>query len=1376
MREVNKPGTKNYSEEEFLTFVRRSLKEGWMPGKTPVPNAREPRIVGYRNNIPRIEALNYDEAFLFARLSSPPIEKFDVLYIIKGWEILRNSGIELSSREGGLNRKNYELRAEKGLVIPYKKISELAGDTANYQMLSVYPSDKAKLQSDEFVALVRGAQMKMGQTPDGILTDELIAFVNMPQTTSAKNGESKSEKDSTDVLIAKLYFISGDIDLYRLAMQETTKRPVQTIELQKLAKSASEILFANNFYKPVYPSAEFYVAVDEWGEKFKGDERAMDIERIRILANQEYNSLTPQRAKIEAEIKTIQERLANPYRNTNYVQGVNGNVNLNDASDQLRLNSLQQQLANMELPVLIAKYNSRQTFQTSSNLYHQNISNGKKNWNNQFFPTDNPYSANDSQYFTYGSFTENNASQKLIISHQFKETEAEYNLLASQMKQENGQTAADALAKRETELFNQRIETAKRLAGKTPIVKLWADMNAASINYQAKFSADQVVINVFSGKSITSRESTAVSGISASKNDTDTYDRILEALNTRYNGRDHSPSGQLIAAMYALFYAFKDKANTHILPPLKPGKMEPLSLRKLMLYAGMLFDDYTLPLIGKANLNERMKELNQSMAAMTEIKQTYGNVQLLPNRFLLRQNQQDVAQNNSVSRERRSMIKNGVCMPVYWKSDGNMYQLIVDAGDGDPKIVEFELDKTITDKTQRDTYAIKQLIAKLEQWNGLPQGFLLFTTPDGATHQKNFEKHITLSEVLGWLSIAVFVVGAVFTGGATLGLVSLTAAALSVSSAAVGLYEKSQVGNLTAEDWALGGLTALSSILPAGQLAGKLGTLTKGAGAFFGGNKLYAAVSVVSSATDSVVNGYIMTSDFTASFDELESIKDPKQKEEAKRKLLFMALLNGALTYHALKGDIGDLKALKAQGHLIPDDILLQKKLKPRDTLPSQLGDAGVLNETTLAKTALGTGMTDPNTAAAKQNVLTPDKLQTVTYNPAKGHEGWQEKGNYKVTRKTDSNGNTTYTRINLQTGAEEVIAENAFKQGRRKSYIQTDPPNQATHLDAPEVEPNIVAKATTPDGHTIKVDKTGDIGICSECTDLREEFADELIDNAELDSQLDSICAETDPKKKARLAAEFRQKLLEVRWKRNPFREDQITRRVAGDVEYMDIKLDNGRKVTLKKQPDGSWKVERWSGGEPTMIDAEILGRAEVGGEDKTIISKVDIAKNANGHYGNSGREYSVTGKITDFLGENEGKILGFEKIIYLNENERVNYEIFVDEKGKIRNINGDFVDTTNMESAHGGDNIGIFVMGLDGKIYIGSHEIGIFHHSSFLAGNPVSAAGEIIIKDGIITLITAKSGHYRPTPWDKAIEQVFQELTLRGVNTQNINIKPGF
>ncbi|TWU57656.1 hypothetical protein [Rubripirellula reticaptiva] len=46
----------------------------------------------------------------------------------------------------------------------------------------------------------------------------------------------------------------------------------------------------------------------------------------------------------------------------------------------------------------------------------------------------------------------------------------------------------------------------------------------------------------------------------------------------------------------------------------------------------------------------------------------------------------------------------------------------------------------------------------------------------------------------------------------------------------------------------------------------------------------------------------------------------------------------------------------------------------------------------------------------------------------------------------------------------------------------------------------------------------------------------------------------------------------------------------------------------------------------------------------------------------------------------------------------------------------------------------------------YTGSHIIGQFHHSSFLRGNSVKGAGEWMVKNGTLKIITSKSGHYRP------------------------------
>ena len=58
------------------------------------------------------------------------------------------------------------------------------------------------------------------------------------------------------------------------------------------------------------------------------------------------------------------------------------------------------------------------------------------------------------------------------------------------------------------------------------------------------------------------------------------------------------------------------------------------------------------------------------------------------------------------------------------------------------------------------------------------------------------------------------------------------------------------------------------------------------------------------------------------------------------------------------------------------------------------------------------------------------------------------------------------------------------------------------------------------------------------------------------------------------------------------------------------------------------------------------------------------------------------------------------------------------------------------------------IFVCSPGGKIYSNSHIVGYEHHSSFLDGGSVRAAGEISVDRGCLQVITAKSGHYRPDP----------------------------
>ncbi|WP_370895576.1 hypothetical protein [Chryseobacterium gossypii] len=108
------------------------------------------------------------------------------------------------------------------------------------------------------------------------------------------------------------------------------------------------------------------------------------------------------------------------------------------------------------------------------------------------------------------------------------------------------------------------------------------------------------------------------------------------------------------------------------------------------------------------------------------------------------------------------------------------------------------------------------------------------------------------------------------------------------------------------------------------------------------------------------------------------------------------------------------------------------------------------------------------------------------------------------------------------------------------------------------------------------------------------------------------------------------------------------------------------------------------------------------------------------------------------------------FEKgVKYLSEKEREAYEIFV-QYDKIVDVEGNLVDTNGSISIlPNGQPIitekAIFVMSDDGKLYLSkNYAYGKFHHSSFLAGKPISAGGEIYIERGVIKEITNDTGHY--------------------------------
>jgi hypothetical protein len=145
------------------------------------------------------------------------------------------------------------------------------------------------------------------------------------------------------------------------------------------------------------------------------------------------------------------------------------------------------------------------------------------------------------------------------------------------------------------------------------------------------------------------------------------------------------------------------------------------------------------------------------------------------------------------------------------------------------------------------------------------------------------------------------------------------------------------------------------------------------------------------------------------------------------------------------------------------------------------------------------------------------------------------------------------------------------------------------------------------------------------------------------------------------------------------------------------------------------------------------------------------------------------TVGMMAQYDGEQTGKVWG-SKVAYLDEQQRQQYKLTVQD-GKIYNAKGELFDTASAATVLGGGKA-IFVMDHDGNMYAStSHAVGKFHHSSFLAGQPVAAAGEIEVHNGEVTVVNRKSGHYRPT--ESQLNQVAEHLSSLGVSNFSIDQK---
>ena len=76
------------------------------------------------------------------------------------------------------------------------------------------------------------------------------------------------------------------------------------------------------------------------------------------------------------------------------------------------------------------------------------------------------------------------------------------------------------------------------------------------------------------------------------------------------------------------------------------------------------------------------------------------------------------------------------------------------------------------------------------------------------------------------------------------------------------------------------------------------------------------------------------------------------------------------------------------------------------------------------------------------------------------------------------------------------------------------------------------------------------------------------------------------------------------------------------------------------------------------------------------------------------------------------------------------------------------DLFTTHGLSTVHSGVNFAIWVCSPEGTFYTFRHILSKFHHSTFLSGNRVLAAGEWVVSNGKLLLISHKTGHYAATP----------------------------
>ncbi|XP_042471103.1 IQ domain-containing protein IQM2-like [Zingiber officinale] len=123
---------------------------------------------------------------------------------------------------------------------------------------------------------------------------------------------------------------------------------------------------------------------------------------------------------------------------------------------------------------------------------------------------------------------------------------------------------------------------------------------------------------------------------------------------------------------------------------------------------------------------------------------------------------------------------------------------------------------------------------------------------------------------------------------------------------------------------------------------------------------------------------------------------------------------------------------------------------------------------------------------------------------------------------------------------------------------------------------------------------------------------------------------------------------------------------------------------------------------------------------------------------------------------------------IKYLGPKEREAYEVIIDDRKFVYEQSRQVLDTSDGPKGVKW----IFVLSTSKKLYVAQKKKGTFQHSSFLAGGATSAAGQLVVENGVLKAVWPHSGHYRPT--EKNFQEFMSFLEENNVDLTEVKKSP--